>query len=675
MFSYRKVIFDFTKEGHVSNKNLILVSGRNGFGKTSLLNSIKLLFHGPTKDLRDCVQRQRDISIKQYVLGVGEDWVGIMNSNARGEGDNHCWVKIHWQEDSGVVSAKRSWDLTRNLEEDLVGKLEIRYRFGGEPHRRISDEEAQNFINQRLPMEFVPFFFFDGEQITRLAEADDRKRSKQIERVLNISRLDKLTNTLKSIEARFKSEQLKPEAFEQKEDLIRERNKLLRKIKDRDRGIRELEEDIGEIADRIRTKKHEKDVFFSRLQKGEARNFEAESARIDKGQELAMAQLIELIPDLPLVTNPDLLRRCSKELGSISKDEHSGQQELLTELLEELPYRVFEQRPQPSTDPSIKQFYKDRLIREIETRILNYSALDNSFFKIDPSRAQALQVLFRSYLGDAEKARARTRLLEQIIQNKKHKAELERQALNHTDTSERDRLAYEELERELNELQQSLGGKRTLLNDLNNVVSKRYDTEKLREFDTQIDDLNRQIKEDELTRKKTELVTDLRHFFNQHKRNLRKSIGAALEESINRRFSEIMTSHKQIAHIALDHELFTWSFQDVKRQAVGKGNISAGMKQLAATAIIWALQEVSQANLPIIVDTPLARIDREHQLELLTRYYPAAGRQVIILPTSSELDREKYLILKPFIHCEYKLNNPRGSNTGMKAASMYPEVD
>jgi len=49
------------------------------------------------------------------------------------------------------------------------------------------------------------------------------------------------------------------------------------------------------------------------------------------------------------------------------------------------------------------------------------------------------------------------------------------------------------------------------------------------------------------------------------------------------------------------------------------------MKQLITTSLLWALKEVSGKRLPVIIDAPLARIDSEHQQNLLKHYYPFAG--------------------------------------------------
>ena len=673
LFSYRRVAIDLM--GNESAKNILLISGRNGFGKTSLLNSIKLLFHGPTKDIRETVQRDRDITIKQYVLGVGGDWTGIMNTNARKEGETRCWIRLEWRDENEWVEAQRTWYLEDKSEEELVGRLVIKHQIG-EERQRLSGTDAQNFINQRLPREFMPFFFFDGEQITQLAEADDRQRSKQIERVLNISRFDKLTETLRSIEKNYKSALLSSGVFEKLEDLRRDRQKARRKIQDRDRQIADLESEIKELEARIRTRKKEKDAFFSRIQSIEKTNVDEELKRIEREQEEAGNQLIQLLPDIPLVANAALVDEANKELGSISNDENSSQRELLEELLEELPRAIFENRPQPKhVEEGVRQFYFGKLTRELENRIVNYSVLDDSLFQIDPSRAQTLQAFFRGYLNDKEKVSTRVRILEKIIANKRTKADLTHKAVNHAEVSEKERRAFAALEEELERLNLELGGRRAKLNDLNNVVNKKYLTQEIEAIETEITKLEQQVEEDQVVRRKKDVTATLRQFFDNHKRNLRKSIGDALEASINKHFDEIMTSHKQIERIELDHELFTWSFHNSAQGQVGKGNISAGMKQLAATAIIWALQEVSQANIPIIVDTPLARIDRAHQLELLTRYYPVAGRQVIVLPTDSELDREKYQILEPYIYREYKLRNIHGNNTTVKEVPMYAEVD
>lgn len=105
-------------------RNVCLIIGRNGFGKTSLLNSLKLLFAGVHYEpLRRAVQRSRMPTVKQYVLGVGDDWWGIMNRRARSDSQTRCAVRLIWSEDGGRVTAERSWHIEHgswNGEESLT---------------------------------------------------------------------------------------------------------------------------------------------------------------------------------------------------------------------------------------------------------------------------------------------------------------------------------------------------------------------------------------------------------------------------------------------------------------------------------------------------------------------------------------------------------------------------
>ena len=103
---------------------------------------------------------------------------------------------------------------------------------------------------------------------------------------------------------------------------------------------------------------------------------------------------------------------------------------------------------------------------------------------------------------------------------------------------------------------------------------------------------------------------------------------------------------------------------------IGMGTISAGMKQLAATSLLWALKEVSGRQLPVVIDTPLARIDLRHQHNLLTRYYPEAGDQVIMLPTDSELDEVKRKLLLPHVYKAFELYNPTGEKTEIREETL-----
>ena len=58
---------------------------------------------------------------------------------------------------------------------------------------------------------------------------------------------------------------------------------------------------------------------------------------------------------------------------------------------------------------------------------------------------------------------------------------------------------------------------------------------------------------------------------------------------------------------------------------------------MLAIAIIWGLARSSGYRLPVIIDTPMARLDSAHRKSFVERYLPSAGSQVLVLSTNEEI--------------------------------------
>ena len=63
---------------------------------------------------------------------------------------------------------------------------------------------------------------------------------------------------------------------------------------------------------------------------------------------------------------------------------------------------------------------------------------------------------------------------------------------------------------------------------------------------------------------------------------------------------------------------------------------SAGASQIVATAMIGGLNRFATKDAPIVIDTPLGRLDPVHRTNVMT-YYSQMGRQIIILYQPSEI--------------------------------------
>ena len=75
--------------------------------------------------------------------------------------------------------------------------------------------------------------------------------------------------------------------------------------------------------------------------------------------------------------------------------------------------------------------------------------------------------------------------------------------------------------------------------------------------------------------------------------------------------------------------------------------------------------------MPVVIDTPLARLDRINQTYLLCNYYSNLSHQVVVLPTDAEIDRAKLEMLRPNIWKEFSLrNHDTGESVEVVEASL-----
>ena len=136
---------------------------------------------------------------------------------------------------------------------------------------------------------------------------------------------------------------------------------------------------------------------------------------------------------------------------------------------------------------------------------------------------------------------------------------------------------------------------------------------------------------------------------------LQKTKIDGLAKTMTECYKKILGKKNLIDRIEMDSETLDYHYLDIEGNEVIKSSLSAGEKQLMIIAMLWALAECSNKMLPVIIDTPLARLDSLHRKALIERYFPNASSQTIILSTDSEIDHNYYQIIKPFISNEYTL--------------------
>lgn len=657
LFSYYgEQIFDLTLPD--DGRNVALIGGRNGFGKTSFINSLKLLFLGPHESLRTVVQVGRKPSVVNYLLGMGDEWLGIFNRQARREGQTEFGVTITWRESAGKVITQRRWRLDRRGDgcEEI---LSVTPDFAPP----LVDDEADDFLERRLPKDFISFFFYDGEQVQRLAEANREGQLEQVEKILDIADIDILDEYIGKAITAWRRERSESSPVTLLAVLQRELAVLQAEQEELSQKIDELSEELTNSERNINRNRRYLEHHRAFVHQRDEAVYKTEEQRILEQLETARIDLANRLPiDAPLLFNPELVNKAATDLRRLTDSQAGSLAQEVQILLNALPVRLLDEPPhyQLPLSEQQREFYRKKLVRILRSYESDPEDISDGLMRLDPSLAARLVERLNYYrLADTERQRAiddlrRISQLKRDLENIQHKLD------DMSSLSDEEQRAYQTRQTQNTELEQQRDTLRDRLRDL-----KKEQQEKERAIGNKQQEIIRQesaIRLDRERQERVDLATTLQRIFRSYKQELKLHRRNDIEEAINQRFTELMTSHHQIAHIQLG-ESFDLHYLNAIDEPVGMAGISAGMKQLTATALLWALKDVSGRSVPVVIDTPLARIDREHQINLLTRYYPNAGDQVIILPTDAELDFEKYQLLKPHVYCEYRLENASGENT------------
>jgi DNA sulfur modification protein DndD len=146
------------------------------------------------------------------------------------------------------------------------------------------------------------------------------------------------------------------------------------------------------------------------------------------------------------------------------------------------------------------------------------------------------------------------------------------------------------------------------------------------------------------------------HILEEYMMELQKRKTGVLADTITSCYKELANKKNLIEAIKMDAKTLDLKYISVEGKEVPKDSLSAGEKQLMVIAILWALAICSKKKLPVIIDTPLSRLDSLHRTALITTYFPNASEQTIILSTDSEIDRNYYQLMKENVGDEFILN-------------------
>jgi DNA sulfur modification protein DndD len=646
-----------------TERNIIIVSGRNGAGKTSLLNAVKLLFLGHTDErLRRIGFGGTSVTAKQFVMGVPGKWYGVFNRASR---SNVAHVALEWTDRDRAHRARRTYRLAKggsDFESELLVTVD---------GVASSSEDGEAILNQLLPREVVPFFFFDGEQIQSLADAEIGREKAEMERLLGLSFVNHLLDSI----GPYVKEKSRAGLPQEVRVRIVEAENAVREARAQAEASNRARVQEEEARVELERERRRLDDERSRLRGGalsdsERRRIEGRIGVLEYQREQLALKLGEsLPPEAPFLGNLGLVKEAFQLL-----DGHSG-----------------------ATDNSAA----GRLHRELATRISNGMEALGPPVQLSEEQLAGLPPVVSEALRDlgVEIAAPANPLLRSL--SPKKLAELRDRFLV---WSERGGILLAGQQDDLRSMRQVVGELQRIRRELDEaeLVS---DEAKARhaELSTEIERIDADIiasieriaehriaeqralraateKEDRIAALEAEhrqavqqnaeyrLALNVKQALERYRDLRRGDIRASVERRLNERVGMLLGPSQLIKSVSLDDQ-FVMSYYDGLDQPVARLSISAGMRQLVAMAMLWALKDESGRPLPVIVDTPLGRIDRTNRGLLMREYFPNAGNPLVLLPTDTEFGPDGFEQIGDRVRRRYRIENHGGDS-----ATIVPEA-
>ena len=618
-----------------SKAPITLFGGLNGAGKTSILTAILLTLYG-RHALEDST------SLKKYHANLSKL---IHHSPTQLINSNSAFTEITFSfANKGIVKdfvIKRAWTQKNiSVEEKLTITVE------GKTLTDLDDRQAQAFINELIPIGIADLFFFDGEKIKSIAEDQGGTAlAESIEKLLGLDVIRRLGADLDLLNKEKEKEQgqaedqekirlLELELLEQEqiaetalEDYQNLKIQKIEKSQEHDRLSLELQTDGGAWSEtREEVLRRQEDLLtHQRLIKEDMRTI------ISGG--------------FPLLLMGKFTKKVARALKSesITRQElsfHKKAKILQGDLVEKLGVNrqdvlelIEETFAAHLTSPSQKAVIHD--LTETQTASI-LEKLTNS---------QNLKTPLKQALEELNKTNSELDDLGISLARAPDKAALKSQF-------DRLKTIAEEIGALAESQKSALGERKAAL--YKGLTFAR----ELKALHLKLSDKARGQRAYELAKTTKKVLTD----FSQ---KLANSKIERLEQAFNNSFENLSRKTGRKLAAKIERDSYKVTLKDTNDNHIDRNDLSAGEKQIYAIAMLDALGKTTRRNLPIVIDTPLGRLDSVHRMRLAEDYFPHASQQVVILSTDTEIDNSFYNKLAPHISRAYRLDfdNSKNSST------------
>lgn len=623
------------------SKNIVLFGGKNGAGKSTFLEAIRLCLYGQSAYPELTSRPKYEAYLESKIHSDPNALIQPLFASVS--------LDFCFNEEDGphVFRLKRYWE--RKTDSKITEQFELLK--DNLPVDEVSAEYWQDFVRDLMPLGISQLFFFDGEKIQQLAEdaSDQQTLADAVKSMLGVDIIERLHTDI----GIYRSRNLKTvRDWNEKEKLVA--------LEDQMSSLREsLQTAVGEqhlavikvdeIKEKIRLLNEQISAQGGNFAKNRNRLIEQRAvlkAEIEQHQEVIRELSTGL---LPFSIVPNLCLKLKKQLQA---EQTQASAYAVTRALDKAKQRVFEDLKAGQLRKALGRAPKHAR-DEIEERLL---ALLSSSSKSSQRPTRPIHNLsleqssqIASWIDQAahlpEKLKESARVLE------KNYRDLQICESDLAKIPPNEVLAP--LVAQVQELHEQLG---------------RYSSEALIGAE-RIASLQQELAELERTHKRlcdsaaafvgmqTNLETAgrIQSALSEYKDAIiRKRIGH-LQQSLTECFNLLARKKDSLRKIVVDPETFQVTLLDRRGHSIPKSQLSAGEKQIYAISVLWALAKASGRPLPMIIDTPLARLDSEHRKSLAEFYFPRASHQTVILSTDTEIDEACFDGLKGSICKTYKL--------------------
>ena len=641
-------------------KPIVLFRGKNGIGKTTLVEAIRLCMHGPLA-LGRRVSRAK---YKEHLLKrihrsylAGNEVGGDGAASSVVEPDEAALIVEFDYFTLGKLltyRVERRW--RRTPSGDVSEHLYILEN--GEPPADLLEDQKEHFLRDLISPNALDLFFFDGEKLKALAKDDHGNTllADTVRTLLGLHLVDQLRTDLDIYVGRKLKEEAPKDVQVQIEQLEQEYDALIRQ---RDVVIPEQQlENIASIESIKEAIAHQEDLI--------AREGGSYAIRVDKlkRDRITLAQELEIqrrhVQEmcnglLPFSVAPKLSRQVAERLAlEVEYKRWKASQDLIAYQVEQIESDLsdsgFWSKMGVVLDADKQAKLTHKLCAMIEASMpVSKVDEDEVIMRVsEPDRAkltgwieQALHEIPQAFAEGAQKYLELEKKLYRVKQElSKTPDELILQPLVETLKSLEQK--QEKLHREHDKLAQALG-----------TISYKAEQQESR-----LRNLRAELQEQQLGEGCLELASKAQEALAEYADVLTCEKIALLEQAVVQRFNELTRKEEFINGVAIDADTFR-----IELMRGGKpferDELSEGEKQLLATAVVWALRDISGLPFPIVVDTPLGRLDSDHRLNMIQRYFPRASHQVILLATDTEVDEDMMDLLAPAVSHGYQMEFDR----------------